>query len=96
MLLFYRFNKNSTNKFKFAKYSAEQSEEAETDEGLALLMPDIQDTANLVQQATNQILGTDENEIANRDTSTIERPLQQSLEQRYLDIMRRLQFGMFL
>lgn len=91
-----RFNKNSTNKFKFAKYSADQNEnETETDEGLALLMPDIQETANIVQQATNQLLGYEEQEISTYDATITEQPfnLQQSIEQRYLEIMRKLQFG---
>lgn len=56
-------------------------------------MPDIQETANMVQQATNQILGYEEQELVNLDIATIEKPLQQSIEQQYLDVMRRLQFG---
>lgn len=56
-------------------------------------MPDIQETANLVQQATNQILGYEDHELINHDSTIIEKPLQQSIEQRYLDVMKRLQFG---
>lgn len=56
-------------------------------------MPDIQETANLVQQATNQLLGNEDTEVAYRDMSSADQQPQQSLDQRYLDIMRRLQFG---
>lgn len=59
------------------------------DEGLALLIPDIQETSVLVQRAT-KIDTSDEDEA---NGSAIARPLSQSMEQRYLEVMKALQFG---
>lgn len=62
------------------------------DEGLALLIPDIQETAVLVQNSVKN----DEKSANNEDgdlNQTIERPLSSSIEQRYLEIMKKLQFG---
>lgn len=59
------------------------------DEGLALLIPDIQETSVLVQRATK--IDTQSEEEAN--ASALTRPLSQSMEQRYLEIMKKLQFG---
>lgn len=61
------------------------------DEGLALLIPDIQETSLLVQNATNcdAVVGTAEEE----ETLTIARPLTKSVEEKYMEIMKALQFG---
>lgn len=59
------------------------------DEGLALLIPDIQETSILVQRATKiDTLSGDE-----ASGSAMARPLSQSMEQRYLEVMKTLQFG---
>lgn len=59
------------------------------DEGLALLIPDIQETSVLVQRATKiDTLSEDE-----ANGSALSRPLSQSMEQRYLEVMKPLQFG---
>lgn len=59
------------------------------DEGLALLIPDIQETSVLVQRATN--IDTISDDAASG--TTVARPLSQSMEQRYLEVMKALQFG---
>lgn len=63
------------------------------DEGLALLIPDIQETAALVQSATYS-------DPSNRDdhdqsVCSIDYSLGNSIEQKYLEVMKRLQFGKF-
>lgn len=65
------------------------------DEGLALLIPDIQETAVLVQKATrnDEKTAMDEDE-EQRQRMSVERPLSSSIEQRYLEVMKKLQFGM--
>lgn len=59
------------------------------DEGLALLIPDIQETSILVQRATKMDLQNmyDSNGVG------VQRPLSTSMEQRYLEVMKALQFG---
>lgn len=69
----------------------EQLEELEQGEGLATLMPDIQNTANLVAKVTSGLIepdGSFDNEIP------MEKKLGISLEEKYLKIMKNLQFGM--
>lgn len=56
------------------------------DEGLALLIPNIQDTTTLVQKRT-------EIKTNHPITGVTERPLSRSIEQRYLTAMKALQFG---
>lgn len=62
------------------------------DEGLALLIPDIQETFLLVQNATSS-------DASSRDeddgTQNIERPMIHSVEEKYLELMKKLQFGRF-
>lgn len=62
------------------------------DEGLALLIPDIQETTVLVQRSTK--IDT-LNSQSDSEQSSIDRPLSKSIEQRYLEIMKMLQFGKF-
>ncbi|XP_055530487.1 baculoviral IAP repeat-containing protein 6 isoform X3 [Wyeomyia smithii] len=58
------------------------------DEGLALLIPDIQETSILVQSATNL-----ENTITEEEKKEyIQRPVAKSVEDKYLEIMKALQF----
>lgn len=73
------------------------------DEGLALLIPDIQETTVLVQRCTRieaEMTATD-NDLSSASatastSNSIERAptLTMTLEQRYLEIMKALQFGM--
>ncbi|KAM7359256.1 BIR repeat containing ubiquitin-conjugating enzyme isoform 2-T2 [Cochliomyia hominivorax] len=70
------------------------------DEGLALLIPDIHETAVLVQKTTKR---TDQQHYQNQTTTNggnivnnIERiPQSKSIEVRYLDVMKKLQFDTF-
>lgn len=61
------------------------------DEGLALLIPDIQETAVLVQSATY----SESREEQEQSVSSLEYPLSNSIEQKYLEVMKKLQFGKF-
>jgi baculoviral IAP repeat-containing protein 6 (apollon) len=63
------------------------------DEGLAMLIPDIQETAALVQSATYS--DPSNKDEADRDASSLEYPLSTSIEQKYLEVMKKLQFGEF-
>ncbi|XP_053681780.1 baculoviral IAP repeat-containing protein 6 isoform X2 [Sabethes cyaneus] len=61
------------------------------DEGLALLIPDIQETSILVQSATNL-----ENIIAEEEKKEhVQRPMAKSVEDKYLEIMKVLQFDTY-
>lgn len=68
-------------------------EELEQGEGLATLMPDIQNTANLVSKVTS--VYASENESLYEIERPIESRLVTSMEEQYLRIMKNLQFGMF-
>lgn len=63
----------------------------ERDEGLALLMPDIQATADMVCQITDRLIGLEQD---NGRDATLEKPIT-SLEDKYLKIMKWLQFGKY-
>ncbi|XP_068153762.1 baculoviral IAP repeat-containing protein 6 isoform X3 [Drosophila tropicalis] len=65
------------------------------DEGLALLIPDIQDTTMLVQKTIDadaliNMFNSNEEGIAQ-----LERPLSKSIEQRYLELMKKRQFDTY-
>lgn len=60
------------------------------DEGLALLIPDIQETFMLVQNATSADMTMQEEQ---EQIQSIERPSMQSIEEKYLELMKKLQFG---
>lgn len=68
----------------------EQLEEIERDEGLALLMPDIQITADLVCQMTDRTIGLESD--GGRE-ATLEKQILTSVEDKYLKVMKWLQFG---
>lgn len=70
--------------------SGEQLEEMERDEGLAMLMPDIQLTATLVCIATDKLIEADEKLYKEM---TLDRPMSISPEEQYLKLMKKLQFG---
>lgn len=61
------------------------------DEGLALLIPDIHETTLLVQRVTN----IDKLYNSTDDVQMVDQPLSKSIEERYLEIMKKLQFGKF-
>lgn len=84
-----RINKKSNLKGQTQKVSISLDES--DDEGLALLIPDIQETAALVQSATY----SDPNSKDDLDQSSnnLEYPLGVSIEQKYLEVMKKLQFG---
>lgn len=65
------------------------------DEGLALLIPDIQETFEIVEQATSDgQLAVALVEEGMDEEMRMERPLEvRSLDQRYVEIMKKLQFG---
>lgn len=66
------------------------------DEGLALLIPDIQETAVLVKKSTKvdtNVPQQEDDQTTTASTAGISRPLSKSIEQRYLEIMKKLQFG---
>lgn len=72
------------------------------DEGLARLIPDIQETSELVQRCTRALIsaegGDDQMDDSEEDAATVAAAMQQrnslkSLEQRYIDVMKELQFG---
>lgn len=75
-------------------------EEWESDEGLAQLIADIQHTASMVQVATDRLIIDDDLEASRGSTSAsgsavIEYPIKRSLEDRYLEVMQKLQFDTF-
>ncbi|XP_058811824.1 baculoviral IAP repeat-containing protein 6 isoform X3 [Topomyia yanbarensis] len=61
------------------------------DEGLALLIPDIQETSLLVQSATNLEAAVSEEE----QKEYLPRPIAKSVEDKYLELMKALQFDTF-
>jgi len=81
---------NKTN-LKVSKYP----DDTEQDEGLATLIPDIQESATIVQSATCRLRYMSETgeEISGSSPTIPELPLRSSLEHRYLEVMKNLQFG---
>lgn len=69
----------------------EHFDEFDRDEGLAMLMPEIQMTATLVCEATEQFCDAAEQDMMRE--SNFERSLITSIEERYLKIMKPMQFG---
>ncbi|XP_055591797.1 baculoviral IAP repeat-containing protein 6-like isoform X1 [Uranotaenia lowii] len=61
------------------------------DEGLALLIPDIQETSLLVQSATN----LDASDAEDEQKESVSRPLAKSVEDKYMELMKALQFDTF-
>lgn len=88
--LFYRVNKKSNIKGQTQKVIVTLDDG--DDEGLALLIPDIHETTLLVQRVTN----IDKLYNSTDDVQTIDQPLSKSIEERYLEIMKKLQFGEYL
>ncbi|KAL5282756.1 BIRC6 family protein [Megaselia abdita] len=66
------------------------------DEGLALLIPDIQETAVLVQKATKFDIDCKDGDDAGEGCSkSVEKPLVKTIEERYMEVMKKLQFDTF-
>lgn len=90
-LAIYRINKKSNLKGQSQKISINLDES--DDEGLALLIPDIQETTSLVQSATY----SDKSNPNNKEEqlmSNIEYQISNtSMEEKYLEVMKKLQFG---
>ncbi|CRK88840.1 CLUMA_CG002660, isoform A [Clunio marinus] len=86
-----KINKKSNLKGQMQKISISLDES--DDEGLALLIPDIQETAALVQSATY----SDPNNKDDHDQSvcSLEYSLGTSIEQKYLEVMKALQFDTY-
>ena len=82
-----KINRTRANKTRVIKVS----ENTDEDEGLSTLIPDIQNTTGIVQTATARLIGNTDNS-AGTSTQQPEIPIK-SLEERYLDVMRKLQFG---
>lgn len=66
-------------------------DELEQGEGLANLMPDIQNTANLVLKVTCSL----DSDSSSEKEHPLEKKTFVSLEEHYLKIMKKLQFGMY-
>ncbi|XP_063908314.1 baculoviral IAP repeat-containing protein 6 isoform X4 [Zophobas morio] len=83
---------NTKTNAKFKTKLREQLEELEQGEGLATLMPDIQDTANLVSKVTSGLIDSDQD---SEGDTPMDRLSAASLEEKYLKIMKGLQFGSY-
>ena len=84
----HKINRTRSNKSKtLFKYP----DDTEQDEGLATLIPDIQESATIVQNATSRLSGIEE-ELPGPSPTAPELPLR-SIEQRYIEVMKNLQFG---
>ncbi|CAG9813689.1 unnamed protein product [Phaedon cochleariae] len=80
------------NKSKPKSKLGEQMEDLEQGEGLATLMPDIQNTANLVSRVTSGLVDSD----SSYDSETsIDKRVVISLDEQYLRIMKNLQFSSY-
>lgn len=84
---------NKTKNIGKGKSSSKYPDDNEQDEGLATLIPDIQESATIVSNATSKLIEASD-DIAGPSPSGPETPLR-SIEQRYLEVMKNLQFGKF-
>lgn len=83
---------NKINRTRGSKKSTPKyPEHSEDDEGLATLISDIQESSTVVENATARLTGIND-ERGGPSPSAPELPLR-SIEQRYLEVMKRLQFG---
>ncbi|XP_071454170.1 dual E2 ubiquitin-conjugating enzyme/E3 ubiquitin-protein ligase BIRC6 [Hetaerina americana] len=94
-----RLRTNKTKGNGKLKSAIKYSEDVEQDEGLALLIPDIQETAHLVQVATDRLVMEEgESNPGGKDgagANNLELPLRRSLEERYLEVMKKMQFDSY-
>ncbi|XP_076756528.1 BIR repeat containing ubiquitin-conjugating enzyme isoform X2 [Xylocopa sonorina] len=84
---------NRTRSNSKAKTLFKYPDDTEQDEGLATLIPDIQESATIVQNATSRLAGIEE-ELPGPSPTAPELPLH-SVEQRYIEVMKNLQFDTF-
>lgn len=78
-----------------------KTKEEEESEGLAMLIPDVQETARIVDTATARLLADSRghgSEKLDRVQESVEppmmdHPIQKTADERYLEVMKRLQFG---
>lgn len=87
----FRVNKKSNLKGQTQKITV--SLDDGDDEGLALLIPDIQETSMLVQSATSvdSVAAGEDDQKEN-----VPRPVAKSVEEKYMELMKALQFGKWL
>lgn len=90
-LVLFRVNKKSNIKGQTQKVTVNIDDG--DDEGLALLIPDIQETTLLVQRASN--IDYQSSSSHDTDKGYVDRPISNSIEQRYLEIMKKLQFDTY-
>lgn len=91
-LFLHRINKKSNLKGQTQRSLDESiSLDGSDDEGLALLIPDIQETASLVQSATYS--DPNNKDDSEQSVCSLEYGMGSSIEQKYLDVMKKLQFG---
>ncbi|CAG9860383.1 unnamed protein product [Phyllotreta striolata] len=83
-----RLNTKSKAKSKLG----EQLEDMEQGEGLATLMPDIQNTANLVSRVTTGLIDSDSSYDSE---NSVDKKIVVSLDEQYLKIMKNLQFSSY-
>ncbi|XP_049817886.1 baculoviral IAP repeat-containing protein 6 isoform X3 [Aethina tumida] len=81
---------NVSSNTKLKNKSSDTLEDLEQGEGLATLMPDIQETSILVAKFTNS---SSDNESDREDS--VERKIIVSQEERYIKVMKNLQFGSY-
>ncbi|CAK9813280.1 Baculoviral IAP repeat-containing protein 6 [Anthophora quadrimaculata] len=86
----HKINRTRSNKSKtLFKYP----DDTEQDEGLATLIPDIQESATIVQNATSRLSGMEE-DLPGPSPTAPELPLR-SIEQLYIEVMKNLQFDTY-
>ncbi|KAM0728904.1 Baculoviral IAP repeat-containing protein 6 [Formica fusca] len=88
-----KINRTRGNKTNI-KAASKYPDDTEQDEGLATLIPDIQESATIVQNATCRLSGIGE-ELPGSSPTVPELPLRSSLEHRYLEVMKNLQFDTY-
>uniref|UniRef100_T1IPT5 Dual E2 ubiquitin-conjugating enzyme/E3 ubiquitin-protein ligase BIRC6 n=1 Tax=Strigamia maritima TaxID=126957 RepID=T1IPT5_STRMM len=97
-------NKGKGNGKTSGKSSTKNKEEEEEHEGLTHLIPDIQETARIVQLATESLILTEDKDVSlngemcdksSDHSAAIIRAPTRTLDEFYLDIMKKLQFDTF-
>ncbi|XP_034239276.1 baculoviral IAP repeat-containing protein 6 isoform X4 [Thrips palmi] len=83
-----------------SRMSSKFAEDWEQDEGLAQLIADIRHTASMVTIATDRLVPDEDPETSSRSPTSagscvMEYPMKRSLEERYLEVMQKLQFDTF-
>lgn len=84
-------SKSTSNSGKSKSSFIDKIEELEQGEGLATLMPDIQNTANLVAKVTFGLIDENNSDCEN----SLEKRMMVSPEEQYIRIMKNLQFASY-